>query len=143
METADLINEDLSNIKNWANNWLVTFYAPKKKSFIISNINDANLHPAVQINGIFIDEVLHHTYLGLKFANNLKWNHHINDIAIKARKRLNLMIPLKFKLNSKSVEIMYKSVVLPSMEYATVVWREAHMSVIFQNWKRFMWMAWG
>ncbi len=31
------------------------------------------------------------------------------------------MVPLKFKLDRKSLEIMYNSFVLPTMEYANVV----------------------
>jgi hypothetical protein len=121
-ETAQMLNEDLENIQNWARNWLVTFSPPKTKSLIISNKKDSNLNPRVQLNGCVIDEVTTHTYLGLKFASNLRWNHHINDISIKARKRLNLMIPLKFRLDRNSLEIMYNSFVLPTMEYANVVW---------------------
>ena len=121
---------------------MVTFSAPKMKRLTISNTKDSNLNPAIQINGHFIDEVPHHTctYLGIKFANNIKWSHHINDISINARKRLKFMIPLKFKLDRKSLEIMYKACVLPTLEYANVVWG-AHMIEIFQNWKRFMRMA--
>ena len=74
------------------------------------------------MNGHIIEDVPAHTYLGLKFAHNLRWNHHINDISIKARRKLNLMIPLKFKLDRKSLEIMYKSFVQPTMEYAISVW---------------------
>ena len=65
-------------------------------------------------------------YLGLRFSNNLSWKAHINDIAIKARKKLNLMLPLKMKVDRKSLEIMYTSFVQPSMEYASVVWGGAY-----------------
>ena len=47
---------------------------------------------------------------------------HIDSIALKAQKRLNLMMPLKFKLDRRSLEVMYTSFVLPTMEYANVVW---------------------
>jgi hypothetical protein len=63
-----------------------------------------------------------HKHLGLKFASNLRWNHHIHDISLNARKRLNAMISLKYKLDRYSLETMYKSFVLPTMEYASVVW---------------------
>ena len=63
-----------------------------------------------------------HVYLGVKLASNLRWNQHINDISLKARKKLNSMIPLKYKLQRKSLEIMYASFVRPTMEYAQVVW---------------------
>ncbi len=122
VDTAALINIDLESIQKWSQDWLVTFAPQKTKTLTISNKTDSNLNPPVRLNGNIIENVPSHTYLGLKFANNLRWNHHINDVSIKARKRLNLMIPLKFKLDRKSLEIIYKSFVLPAMEYASVVW---------------------
>ena len=120
--TAQLINADLHSIQQWSEDWLVTFAPHKTKTLTISNKIDANQNPSIELNGHIIENVPTHTYLGLKFSNNLRWNHHINDIATKARTRLNMMVPLKFKLNRKSLEIMYKSFVLPTMEYANVVW---------------------
>ena len=77
-----------------------------------------------------VEEVADHIYLGLTFVYNLRW--HINDICVKARKRLILMIPLKFKLDRHSVETMYNSFVRPTMEYANVNWEEC-MTMISRN----------
>ena len=83
---------------------------------------DSELNPPLFLNQIQIDEVFSHKYLGVVFSANLRWKEHIDEIAIKARKRLNLMLPLKMKVDRKSIEIMYVSFVLPCMEYASVVW---------------------
>ena len=61
-------------------------------------------------------------YLGLTFTKNLRWNNHIDQVSTKARKRLSAMMPLKFKINRKSLEIMYKSFVMPVLEYGLIVW---------------------
>ena len=122
INTSELINVDLENIGQWSNKWLVKFAPKKTKSLIVSNKNDTHLNPQVQLFGQFIEEVESHMYLGLRFSHNLRWNHHISDIALKTRKKLNAMTPLKYKLTKKSLEIMYKSFVRPSMEYANVVW---------------------
>ena len=119
---ANLINGDLANIANWSNQWLVNFSPTKTKSLIISNKADAHLNPPVFLFNQAIEEVQSHMYLGLRFANNLRWKHHVNDIAQSARKKLNSMVPLKYKLDKKSLEIMYTSFVLPTMEYANIVW---------------------
>ena len=121
-EAANFIDNDLKEIQTWADKWLITFSPPKTKSLIISNKPDYHLNPRIHLNGFEIEEVKHHTYLGLKFSSNLKWSEHINTISTKARKRLNLMIPLKFKLDRKSLETMYMSFVLPITEYCNVVW---------------------
>ena len=110
------------NIGNWSNQWLVKFSPTKTKSLIISNKQDSNLNPPVQLFGHNIEEVESHIYLGLRFSNNLRWKLHIEDISHRARKKLNCMLPLKYKLDRKSLEIMYHSFVLPTMEYANVVW---------------------
>ena len=121
-QAAQDINSDLQEIQQWANKWLITFSPPKTKSLLISNKQDVNQSPHVSLNGHDIDEIQSHTYLGLRFSNDLKWTQHIDDISIKARKCLNLMIPLKFKLDKNSLETIYCSFVMPTMEYANVVW---------------------
>ena len=121
-ESARLVTEDLARIAAWSEKWLVTFSPAKTKSLIISNKNDAYKNPAVNLMGKHVEEVDSHMYLGLCFSNNLRWKAHINDISLKARRKLNLMIPLKMKVDRKSLETMYKCFVQPSMEYANVIW---------------------
>ena len=120
--TANRLNEDLENIGTWSNKWLVNFSPSKTKSLTISNKPDAHRNPQVKLFGEFIEEVKTHKYLGLKFSHNLRWKHHIHDIALNARKKLNSMIPFKYKLDKKSLEKMYLSFVRPTMEYGNVVW---------------------
>ena len=121
-DTTQKINSDLESICNWSKTWLITFSPPKTKSLTISNKDDSHLNKNVSFNNHIIDEVQSHTYLGLQFSNNLRWSHHIDDISKKARQRLNLMLPLKYKLDRYSLETMYTAFVLPTMEYGMVVW---------------------
>ena len=53
------------------------------------------------------DEVESHTYLRLRFSSDLRWKSHINEISTKAVKKLNLMVPLKMKVDCASLEVMY------------------------------------
>ena len=121
-QAAKSLEDDLSSIQQWSSKWLVTFSPPKTKSLVISNKPDSSLNPPLHFNGYEVEDVKHHKYLGLSFSHNLKWSDHINDISTKARKRLSLMIPLKFKLDRLSLETMYNSFVLPTMEYGNIVW---------------------
>ena len=120
--TAEHINEDLESVDAWSKQWLVNFSPAKTKSLIVSTKQDSHRNPQIHFGGQIIDEVKSHTYLGVKLASNLRWNHHINDISLKARKKLNAMVPFKYKLDRKSLETMYLSFVRPTMEYAQVVW---------------------
>ena len=122
VESASLINRDLISISDWAKRWLITFSPSKTKSLTISNKNDRHDNPTLFLNNLPIEEVSSHTYLGLTFSNNLRWNKHIDNITTKAHKRLNMMLPLKFKVDRASLETMYKSFVLPILEYSNIVW---------------------
>ena len=122
IEAANKVNEDLSHIFKWSKQWIVQFSPSKTKSLIISNKKDSNLNPPVCINNLPIEEVKSFKYLGLNFTSNLRWSLHIDHITHKAQSRLNLMLALKWKLDRRSLEVMYKSLVLSAMEYAIIVW---------------------
>ena len=71
-------------------------------------------------------------FLGLIFTTKLSWNIHINNIAQKASKTLNMLIPLKFKLDRMSLEVMFMSFVSSSMYYAVEVWRGTYDSYLLR-----------
>ena len=122
LDTSIRICEDLASINEWSKKWIVKFSAPKTKSLIISNKKDSQLNPRVYIDNQPVDEVKTFKYLGLHFMSNLRWSQHIESVSSKAQKRLNSMLALKWKLDRKSLEIMYSAFILPSLEYGNVVW---------------------
>ena len=61
-------------------------------------------------------------YLGLLFTTNLSWNAHITNIQLKAKKKLNMMCPLKFDLDRRSLETLFSSFVASTMFYGIEVW---------------------
>ena len=98
----------------------------KTKSLTISNKPDSDQNPRITFRNSFIEEIKTHSYLGLLFSNNLKWGEHIESIAVTARNRLNMMLPLKYKLDRKTLELIFQSFVLPVMEYGIPVWGGSH-----------------
>ena len=63
-----------------------------------------------------------HEHLGLTLSSNLSWRAHILKIHQKASKKLNLLKPLKYKLNRYTMEVLFKSLVRSFLEYADGVW---------------------
>ena len=55
-------------------------------------------------------------------CSNLSWRAHIFKIYQKASKKLNLLKPLKYNLSRYTLEVLFKSLVRSSLEYANVVW---------------------
>ena len=119
---AQLMHDDLERISKWADQWLITFSPTKTKSLTISHKQDTDQNPRIKFNNVEIEEVKHHSYLGLILSYNLRWNEHIESISIRARKRLSMMFPLKYKLDRKTLQTMYQSFVKPVMEYCICVW---------------------
>lgn len=89
---------------------------------------DACRNKPLQFNGHIVETVDSHVHLGIRFTKNMRWNEHIQDIATKSRRKLNALLPLKFKFDRKSLEQMYKSFVQPCMEYGNVVWGGTYKS---------------
>ena len=78
------------------------------------------LHPKLTMSNEPIDVVVHH--LGVTLTSNLSWRAHVLKIYQKASKKLNMLKQMKFKLQRKTLEVLYKSVVRSCLEYADIVW---------------------
>ncbi len=122
----ECVNDDLEAINKWSNDWLVTFSVPKTKAMIISKKLDRHLHTPVSLNNTLVDDVSSHKHLGLFLSNNLSWISHIDEIYLKAMKRLDTIHCFKFKLDRASLERFYLSYVLPILEYGDIVWSGAY-----------------
>ena len=68
-----------------------------------------------------MEDVTVHDHLGLTLSSNLSWRAHILKIHPEASKKLNLLKPLKFNLSRYTLEVLFKSLVRSSVEYADVV----------------------
>lgn len=121
-EAANMIERDLAGIEQWADRWLVDFGAHKTKSLTISRKPDPNRNRQVSFKGHLVEEVQSHTHLGIELTHNLTWNSHIDTVETKARKRLSMLLPLKFKLDRKSIEMMFNAFVLSTMFYGIELW---------------------
>ena len=101
--------------------WQVNFGADKTEELIISTKRNTVYHPPVVFQGVDIKRVQTHRHLGLIISNDLSWDAHIDHIIHKANKRLGLMSRLKWQIDRRSLEIIYKSFILPSLEYGNVI----------------------
>jgi hypothetical protein len=120
-EAAAALNDDLKNIQDWADKWLVTFSPPKTKELLITNKQPRD-HPILKLNNQQIEPVDHHKHLGVHLSKDLTWKKHASEIAKKAARCVGILRRLKFKIDRASLETLYKSFVRPILEYADSVW---------------------
>ena len=119
--TTTALNNDLNSLQVWANQWLVTFNPSKTKSLLISTKTERFIPPVI-FSGEVVSEVRDHKHLGLVLASDLTWNKHIDEICLKATKRLDMLRGLKCKLSWRSLEIIYNSFALPILEYGDIIY---------------------
>ena len=123
---CNLVNFDLEAIHEWSRKWLVDFSVPKTKSLIISNKADRDENPPVEMNGTVLDDVHSHKHLGVILNQTLTWTSHIDEICVKAMKRLDVIQHIKFKVSRNCLQRYYMSFVLPVLEYADSLWNGAY-----------------
>ena len=122
MIAATNLNTDLEKISRWAATWLVSFNPSKTESLLLSRKLNSDQHPPIFMQNHQISEVSTHKHLGLLFSNDCTWHNHINYIQDKTWFRVNIMRKLKFKLDRKSLEIIYTAFIRPLLEYGDVIW---------------------
>lgn len=122
MQASVMLNSDLSKINNWASNWSVTFNPNKTEHMIISRKIIQPFHPSLYMNDVLIQEVETHKHLGVTFSSDFSWKQHIDNITKKANQRLSILRTLKYRLDRKSLELMYLTFIRPILEYADIVW---------------------
>ena len=55
--------------------------------------------------------------MGRILSDNISWNEHIDEVVIKAGRRLDILSNLMYHLDWKFLDKMYKSYVRPILEY--------------------------
>lgn len=130
IDSATLLNGDLSKIHEWSMNWLVKFNPQKTETMTISRKINRPIHPPLFMNNSNINIVNEHKHLGLIFSDDGSWNKHLDMITKKAYARINILRKFKFILDRKTLEKIYLTFIRPLLEYGDVVWDHTSPSLI-------------
>ena len=114
----------LSLLNHWADNNKLTFNATKTKLVVFSRCHVA---PALELSlaNHVIEQVAVYKYLGVLLDRKLLFNHHLEHIYTKAIKRLFLLqrcASVSWGMSTRSVDIIYRAVLLPTIMYAAAAW---------------------
>ena len=119
---AACLNTDLLKLSNWAATWLVLLNPTKTESLMFSRKLNKPSHPPLFMESQQIMAVESHKNFGAILSADCIWHKHIKYITDKAWGRINIMRRLKFKLDRKSLEIIYTTFIRPLLEYSDVIW---------------------
>ncbi len=122
-EDATQLQNDINNLIDWSNTWLMKFNKEKCKTM---HVGKKNQQYQYTINDNNEEYILQNTDaerdLGVIISSNLKWSNQVNSAVAKAQKALGLIRRTFTHLNTDMVKILYTSLVRPHLEFAVPVW---------------------
>ena len=97
-ESANILNDDLQLISNWAYKWKMLFNSdPKKPSqevlFLIKS--QIQNHPTLSLNNIEVERSTYHKYLGVILDEKLNFKEDINSGIAKVNKGISVIKKLR------------------------------------------------
>lgn len=124
------VNQDLAQLESWGVQWHVSFEPSKTHSMVVSRKSKVN---TFKPDGIVfmekpIEPVDQMKLVGFVFDPKMTMEPMINHVARKARVKLGAIGRLQQHLDSKNLEIMFKSFVRSSLEYGNLVYMSAGSS---------------
>ena len=118
---VNAMNNDLTAIQRWCVQWLVEINTDKSVLMLISRRSVPSDLTPLKIGDTVLQRVETHKHLGLWFDTKLTWSYHIDQTCTKASRRINMMMPLKYKLFRNTLETIYIAYVRPILEYGDVI----------------------
>ena len=120
MVRGDILNRDLDKILEWSQKWKVTFNEAKTE--LLNFTRGAAPTSPIMFGSTNVEGKEGHKHLGVIFQSDCKWDTHIKTIASKVNMLISCLKSYKYRLSRRSLETMYKSFILPHLDYADVVW---------------------
>ena len=118
------LNADLHAIVNWLNDNKLTLNVDKTKPMLIGS--DSKLRKlnslSVSVLDNELDSVKSFKYLVVVVSSNFKWTEHVEHVISNVNQRLGLLRRIKHLLPYNVRLLYYKSLVLPILDYADVIW---------------------
>ena len=121
-ETAFIgLQKDIDNIVQWSRSNKVKLNKSKCKVMLFSHKRHAM--PPVFIENEQIEQVYTYKYLGVTITPTLKWDEHIDQLCLRAKKLLGYLYRIFYRnVQPSSLCDLFTALIRPILEYASQVW---------------------
>ncbi len=122
-EVERLLQHDADNITKWFDRNKLTVNADKCFSMLFSSnphVNKSQL--CLNVGTSDIDCLPSARYLGIYPDSNLRWEEHISKLCNTISPKIGLLHRLKKILPTDHVEMVYRSIVQPHIDYCITLW---------------------
>ena len=82
----------------------------------------SNILLNLKINDSPIERVANFNFLGITLNENLKWNSHIDKMAMKVSKYIGILKKLKHYLQGYILKTLYDSLIMSQLNYGILAW---------------------
>ena len=115
------MNENLEKVITWATKWKVIFNPEKTISMNFTRKREPS-NIIVTMANTAINPSPSHKHLGIILQSSGKWAEHIGNLICRAKRRIDILRSLKWKLDRKSLGKLYIAYVRPILENGNSVW---------------------
>ena len=118
---AEKLQDGLNKLAEWEIRWLMKFH-PEKCNLLSITKNRNVIKTDYIPHGHKLEHIKSAKYLGVELTSDMKWTSHVNNICAKANKTIGFL-KRNINISNKSIkEKAYKSLVRPTVEYASAAW---------------------
>ncbi len=123
-EIQKWLQEDLVNLKDWFDFNKLTLNLKKTKflQFSSSRKKPDFKDVKISLDQESVERVEVFKYLGVWLDEKLNFSEHIHQISKKVNKRLGLLMRIRKNITKDTALMLYKSLVVPHLEYCDVIW---------------------
>ena len=128
-QVAQVLTEEMKKVAIWLTKNKLTLNVKKTKVMLFGSSikiskNTDNFSRS-KINNDVLDHVNSFKYLGVYLDPTLSWKGHLTHVRNSVNRKIGLLYRTRSFLKGDTLNTIYQSVVLPSLEYCDVVWGNA------------------
>lgn len=123
-DIVNVVNNELAALQKWLSSNSLSVNTEKTKFMLVKsryNFIDTVNHSGVYINGKKIEQVKECKYLGVVIDDKLTFSNHATYITGKIARKVNLLSRLKNLLSNWSKLLIYKTIILPHLNYCASI----------------------
>ena len=84
----------------------------------------------LELQGELLEFVDNFRLLGVTITSDLSWRRHISEVTSKAKRLLGFLYRIFRDSNPQCMAKLYKTIVLPHLDYCSCVWDPSHVTHI-------------
>ncbi len=130
-EAARELQEQLEGLQTWCNKWRLTINTTKTVIMCFNRKKHTDV--VVKLNGQTLKQVQNSMVVGVTLDEQLTFIPHLERQADRAMSMLNTLTALSFRANGLRHKVgfhLYRSLILPYLEYCAAVWCTASASKV-------------